>query len=434
MSDTTNTTKTSEASTHTPKFRGWHLLKTRDFGFLWSGQLISQIGDGFNKVALLWFVYSLTGSALKMTVIGLLQTLPALVLAPLIGVYLDRMQKKKWLMVWIDLARTVLVFMIPVLYSMGELTLERIYVLVFLTAIASTTFGPALTSAVPSIVPRSQLTAANALMQGGANVAILIGPAMSGVGIAVIGEQNVLFINAAMYLVSALCLLPVRMRPVAPVSEQAIGSRGVVSDMLVGFRFVFLQERIVLFLMITVALFNLAWSGFLFLLPVLAQHVLDVGPLELGWLWSFLGVGMLAASAWLAYAKLGGLSNRLRMISGSMAVGGLAVGSLRLFGNAFLAAPLVIIIGGCIALVTPVVWAVLQEMTPQHMLGRVFTTFSTGGMFAAMAGMLGSGWAVDNVGSGITLLGIGLILLATALVASHFSRLLQPSVVVSQSS
>lgn len=427
------TTKISEASTDIPKFRGWHLLKTRDFGFLWSGQLISQIGDGLNKVALLWFVYSLTGSALKMTVIGLLQTLPALLLAPLIGVYLDRMQKK-WLMVWIDLARTVLVFMIPVLYSMGALTLERIYVLVFLTAIASTTFGPALTSAVPSIVPRSQLTAANALMQGGVNVAILIGPAMSGVGIAVIGEQNVLFINAATYLVSALCLLPVRMRPVAPISEQTIGSQGVVSDMLVGFRFVFLQERTVLFLMITVALFNLAWSGFLFLLPVVAQHVLDVGPLELGWLWSFLGIGMLAASAWLAYVDQGGLGNRLRMISGSMAVGGLAVWSLRLFGNAFLAAPLVIIIGGCIALVTPVVWAVLQETTPHHMLARVFTTFSTGGMSAAMAGMLGSGWAVDNVGSGMTLLGIGIILLATALVAAHFSRLLQPSVVVSQSS
>jgi len=48
---------------------GWRLLRTRDFGFLWSGQVVSQVGDGLNKVALLWFVYALTGSALKMTVI-----------------------------------------------------------------------------------------------------------------------------------------------------------------------------------------------------------------------------------------------------------------------------------------------------------------------------------------------------------------------------
>ena len=418
-------------SEDTSKLRGWHLLRSRDFGLLWSGQLVSQIGDGLNKVALLWFVYSLTGSALKMTVIGLLQTLPALLLAPLIGVYLDRMQKK-WFMVWIDLARTVLVLLIPVLYNMGALTLERIYVLVFLTAIASAAFGPALSAAVPSIVSRPQLTTANALMQSGVNIAVLVGPAMSGVGIAVIGEQNVLFINAMAYLVSALCLIPVRMRPVVPASGEAAESRSIVSDMLVGFRFVFFQERTILFLLITVALFNLAWSAFLFLLPVVAQRVLDVGPLELGWLWSFLGVGMLAASAWLAWVDQGDLGCKLRMISGSMAVGGLAVWSLKLFGNAFLAAPLVIIIGGCIALVTPVVWALLQEMTPHNMLARVFTTFSTGGMSAAMAGMLGFGWVVDQLGSGVSLLGIGSILLATALMAAHFSRLLQPSAVVSQ--
>ena len=51
---------------------GWDLLRTRDFGLLFSGQVVSQIGDGMNKVALLWFVYELTGSAFKMTLIGLL--------------------------------------------------------------------------------------------------------------------------------------------------------------------------------------------------------------------------------------------------------------------------------------------------------------------------------------------------------------------------
>ena len=53
---------------------GWQLLSTRTFGLLWSGQVISQIGDGLTKVALLWFVYQLTGSALKMTTVGVLQT------------------------------------------------------------------------------------------------------------------------------------------------------------------------------------------------------------------------------------------------------------------------------------------------------------------------------------------------------------------------
>lgn len=58
------------------------LLTTRNFGWLWSGQVISQIGDGLTKVALLFFVYDLTGSALKMTVIGVLQTIPPLLFGP----------------------------------------------------------------------------------------------------------------------------------------------------------------------------------------------------------------------------------------------------------------------------------------------------------------------------------------------------------------
>ena len=110
---------------------GWRLLRTRDFGFLWSGQVVSQVGDGLNKVALLWFVYALTGSALKMTVIGLVQTICPLIFGPIIGVYLDRISKK-WLMIWTDVARTIMVLLIPLLHATGALTLERLYILVFI--------------------------------------------------------------------------------------------------------------------------------------------------------------------------------------------------------------------------------------------------------------------------------------------------------------
>jgi MFS family permease len=81
-----------------------------------------------------------------------------------------------------------------------------------------------------------------------------------------------------------------------------------------------------------------------------------------------------------------------------------------------------IVIGGSTALFTPVVWSVLQEMTPAHMLARVMTTFSTGGMFAAMLGMMAFGWAADTLGAAVSLIGIGLILLLTALLAARFSR------------
>jgi MFS family permease len=404
-----------------PRSPGWSLLADRDFGFLWAGQVISQIGDGLNKVALLWFVYELTGSALKMTLIGLLQTIPPLLLGPLIGVYLDRLPKKS-VMIWIDLIRTALVLLIPVLYAVDWLTLNRLYALVFMTAIVSTVFGPALASSVPLIVARTQLTAANALLQSSTNLGVLIGPAISGFGIALIGAQNVLYVNAGTFFVSALCLLPIRMRRLTLPRIAAGTSPHLIHEMWEGFRFVFLQHRPVLVLMSTAALYSLASSAFVFMLPVFAKQLLHMGPVELGWLWSALGIGMLCASAWLAWLDPGDVASRFRLISGAMAVGGAAVCSLSILGRPFAAGVVMIVIGGSTALFTPVVWAVLQEMTPGHMLARVMTTFSTGGMFAAMLGMTAFGWAADALGAAVSLIGIGLILLMTALLAARFSR------------
>mgnify|MGYP001221273567 FL=1 len=402
---------------------GWRLLGTKDFGLLWAGQVISQIGDGLNKVALLWFVYEMTGSALKMTAIGLLQTIPPLVFGPLIGVYLDCLNKKT-VMIVVDLLRTLMVLLIPAFYAFDLLTLERLYILVFFISIVSTIFGPALASSVPLIVQRSQLTRANAFIQSTTNIGVLLGPAMSGLGIALIGAQNVLYVDAATFLISAFCLMPIRVRDNRTVKGLEALSTPVVKDMMVGFRFVFLQHRVVFALMITAVLYNLAISAFVFLLPVVAKDLLQVGPMELGWLWSALGIGMLAASLWLARAPQGTFQDRVSKIGRSLAIGGIAVCTLGLVQTPVLFSTflLIVIIGGSTSLFYPVVWAMLQEVTPEHLLGRVFTTFSTGGMASAMIGMAGFGWAADAVGPAASLIGIGVLLLLTAMVTVQVSR------------
>jgi MFS family permease len=344
-------------------------------------------------------------------------------LGPLVGVFLDRLPKKI-VMVWVDLARTVMVLLIPVLHAADALTLERLYVLVFCIAIVSTIFGPALASSVPLIAPRRQLTAANALMQTTTNIGVLVGPAISGLGIALIGAQNVLYVNAATFFVSALCLLPIRIPHATADRSQAAPS--LVHDMVEGFRFVFVQHRTVTVLMLAATLYTMAISAFVFMLPVVAKDLLRMGPVQLGGLWSALGIGMLGASAWLAWLNQGDLQGRLRIISRSMTVGGLSVCGLSLLGTPMLATALIIVIGGSTALFTPVVWAILQEMTPSHLLARVLTTFSTSGMFSAMVGMTGFGWAADTMGPGPSLMGIGLVLMVTALLAGRFGRLCKP--------
>src|SRR5206468_9418887 len=90
----------------------WRLLFARDFGLIWLSQLVSQVGDGVSNLALLWFVYSITGSPVKTTIIGLIHTIPPIVLGPFIGVFVDRLPKKIFL-VGANVFRAVLMGIIP---------------------------------------------------------------------------------------------------------------------------------------------------------------------------------------------------------------------------------------------------------------------------------------------------------------------------------
>ena len=106
-----------DLSTHSRQHHRQHHIKRRwlltaDFSYVWWGQVVSQVGDGVSKLALLWFVYSVTGSPLKTSIIGFLQTVPAIVLAPIIGVAVDRLPKKALLIVS-DLVRAVVLGLIP---------------------------------------------------------------------------------------------------------------------------------------------------------------------------------------------------------------------------------------------------------------------------------------------------------------------------------
>ena len=402
--------------------RGWRLIKTRDFGLLWWGQVTSQIGEGLNKVALLWFVYELTGSAMMIATVGLIQTVPPLLFGPLIGVYLDRLRKKP-VMIWVDLIRTGLTFLIPALYGLGHLSLEGLFVLIFLQSMVSTVFGPALVSAVPLLVRRGELVSANALIQGTNNIGSLLGPAVSGVLIALIGAQHVLYVNAATFFISALCLMPIRSNEAIAEGAHVSAQPGsLLSDLSVGFRFVFGSRSTVFLLVVITALFNLGASAFVFVLPVYAKELLQVGPVQLGWLWSALGAGMLAASSWLAFRQKNDVRSRMQILVSGTTVGGLATCTLAVLESPLLAAGFVILVGAGAAVLNPVVWALLQEVTPSHLMGRVLTTFSTGSMAAAMVGMSGFGWIADAIGPAQSLVGLGLVLLLTAFVATQISR------------
>lgn len=378
------------------------LLKNRNVAWLVLGQAISQIGDGLSKLALLWFVYDLTGSALEMTMVGILQTVPPLLFGPFVGVLLDRVPKRSAMIV-IDSVRAGLLALIPTIYWMGLLTLPLLYVLVFVTAMFSMAFGPALKAMEPQLVPSDQLTQINALDQGTMTIGQLLGPAISGILIAIIGAQNVLYVNAGTFLLSALCKIPLSVKERRPSGTRSASARNAMRDLREGFQFVFVEHRLMLLLMAVASLSTLGATGFIYLLPVLAKDYFHADSVELGWLWASLSLGLLATTLWMAAVVQRELCPRLWLIAVASAIGSLAMFGLTMTTSFLFLAFLIATVGVCSGVVNPFVSASIQERTPKHMLARVFSVFNTGVLVAAMAGMTSSGWIADRMGPSVSL-------------------------------
>ena len=400
---------------------GRPLLLTRDFGLVWWGQMISQIGDGVSKLALVWFVYSITGSPLKTTVIGLLQTAPPILFGPIIGVYLDRLPKKP-VMIVTDIIRAVLIGLIPCSISGDDFTVEFLYVLVFLHAVASAVFGPALIASVPSLVPRFQFTAANALLQSTTSLGIVVGPAVSGIGIAAMSSQEVLCLNAATYLISAACLLPIRLAHEQLLSTSGTPLVSTIRDLVEGLRFAFITQRMIPLLIVMAGFYTFGSSAFATLFPVFGRRMLDLGPVEVGYLWSAFGVGLFVMSIALVKLTRWKLRNRVQAIATSCAVAGAALCSLVWVSDRMLAMILMGLIGGGKGTMTPIAWGVLQEITPGRLVGRVLSLYTTCAMATAIAGMITFGWMTQEYGERTSVMGIGLMLFATALTAIALTR------------
>jgi MFS transporter, DHA3 family, macrolide efflux protein len=392
---------------------GWSLLNIRELRWLWTAQAISQIGEGLNKVALLYLVYNLTQSTLKMTVIGVLETLPPLIVGPLLGVYVDRFSKKH-IMMAVDGTRAGLALIIPLLYASHALSLTALYAVVFVMAMVGTVFGPALSATVPLIVERAQFTAANALVATTAMLGMLVGPAVSGLGIATVGIQVVLYVSSGTFLLSVLSLAQLRLKRGALQTNQCPSGATFADDLKEGLRYVFMKRRTIAGLVLTALCYSLASSAFVFLLPVLADKVLHAGAMLLGWLWSSYGAGMVLVSIGLASSKQPEPSVRVMFVAVAMLTGGAASFILAETATPLFCIGLVAIIGAGLASFTPIVWALLQEMTPETLRGRIFGIFNTAAMSASMLGMVIFGWTTDRLGPQISLFGMGGILWATA--------------------
>lgn len=381
---------------------------------------MSQIGDGLNKVALLWFAYQTSHSALRTSLIGVLQTVPPLVLGPVIGVYLDRLPKKPAMIV-INVLHGLLVALIPLLYGFGMLSLPLLYGLVLVISVVSAFYGPALMSAVPLVASGEELRPANALIQSTSMIGVLLGPVVAGLGIAGFGIANVLYADALTFAFLVVCMAFVRVREPEEAAAPPSCFADFAQSLREGLDFLLRKQRGILFLTLVSGLQNLGASAFLFLLPAVIRKDLDLDAVSLGFIWSAFGCGMLLATGFIAFLKLKP-KTLLRVVFAALVLGGVSIAGLAYVKSKFAAAALMVAIGFSAAAFNPVVITLLQDSTPEGLRARVITAFNTATTSMAMLGMLGFGWAADRVGQDPTMIAIGAVLLSTAFALMLVSR------------
>src|SRR5690606_9227806 len=152
-------------------------------------------------------------------------------------------------------------------------------------------------------------------------------------------------------------------------------------------------------LLITTVFFTLGASAFIYVLPLFVNEYLKADPVWLGWLWSSMGAGMLLTSIGLSCVKNLGRNARIILIGTSLLMGGGALQFLAYADSIIWGFFLVTIIGASTAAFTPIAWSIIQETTPHHLMGRVFTLMNTASMAMASGGMVAFGGVADFFGA-----------------------------------
>ncbi|AMY12747.1 Putative bacilysin exporter BacE [Luteitalea pratensis] len=264
------------------------LLHNPQFRRLWIAQVVSQLGDWFNAVAVYALLLDLTGSATLVAAMMVVQLLPLALVGPLAGVIVDRMSRRT-LMIGADLARAVLFAGLVFVRSADQIWLA--FVLVTLGVIATAFFEPARTAMLPDVVPRESLITANALSAATWAVMLAIGASVGGAITVLVGRDAAFICNGLSFLASAAALRGLHVVETHHHQHRLEGTRLRVRDGIDYLR----QHPATLALLSIKGVWAVA-GGMMLLLTVFGQRVFATSPGEtaargIGVLFAARGVG-----------------------------------------------------------------------------------------------------------------------------------------------
>jgi MFS transporter, DHA3 family, macrolide efflux protein len=241
-------------------------LLNRHFALLWQGQFASQIGNQLHATAVMFWIKHATGSASLMGLIMMFSTLPGVILGPLGGTFADRYSRRAIIIL------SDLICGIAVLLLAGLLFLRPgatgpvvfwLFVVSVLIGIVGAFFRPAISAAVPDLVPRERIAAANSLTQSSMQVSVFVGQGLGGTLFRLLGAPTLFLANGISYVFSATLATFIRIpqHPPRTGPPPATILKAFAADTAVGLRYVW-HRRGMRNLFLTAAVLNFLTSPF----------------------------------------------------------------------------------------------------------------------------------------------------------------------------
>jgi predicted MFS family arabinose efflux permease len=372
---------------------GLRALNHADFRRFFLAQLVAMVSGWMHTVAQSWLVLQLTDSPLLLGLIGTLQFGPILLFSIVTGAFADRLSKRR-LLVATQLALATLAVVLATLVASGRIRYWHVGVVAVLAGLTQAFDAPARQSFLAEMVGRVDLVNAVALNSASFNAARIVGPALGGLLIARFGVVPAFLINAIGLVVVSLTLLRLR------ATGRAGGRRGttMAQEIAEGIGYAMRTPviRLVLGLLfcVSITVFN-----FTVYVPLLARHVLGLGPEGFGFLMAALGVGAVSGALTVGFHRAP--EPPLRMMMGAAAVALLGLLTLSTVRHIWLAVPLLFVTGYSGLILVASCNTRLQLAAPDELRGRMMSLYTLvwGGVFpigAFCVGAISEGWGVST--------------------------------------
>ncbi len=392
----------------------------RDFWIYFAGQTLSELGGSFTLFALPLLVYKLTHSATNLAITTVADFAPYLLFGLILGAIVDRADRRR-LMLRTDLLRGVVIAVLPAVYLAGALHVWVVYAIGFVQATLGIIFDAGEFAAIPSLVGRDDLVAANGRIMATGYAGQVLGPLVAGVAVLTLPVPELFFVDAASFGVSALTLAAIRRSfngPGEPPPRAKGGGRvrSVLVDARDGLRFV-VTNPVLRTISLMMALINFVGATEWSQIVLFAKRVLSATDTEVSGLYAAAAAGVVVLS--LAAARIRRrLSFKLTAL-GALVLSGLATAAMAVVGEYWVALVLWAAASGLGMLFNINTGALRQALVPPELLGRVMTVAAVLAWSAIPLGSL-AGAAIINATGNVAAVYVGTGLL-TAAIAGGFA-------------